>query len=201
MNFPVKTETPWSFHVWRCRCSPSLQIRTSIPSAFPWNLRGSSTGHLNHEQMGVSINGGTPIAGWSRTTKIICEWMLWGGTSFQETRNELCSKACWLIVLSVDSNYTILLRDSHGPIWEVFTSYGMQLIPYGVWAGDFCNRIDDFYGYMGWVCLTGGYEGHTTLILGNENTSADCLVVLRYLGFVEIANYSVIPMNQLDISW
>lgn len=49
------------------------------------------------------------------------------------------------------------IGDYHDPIWEVLTSHGIQLITYCWWAGDLSNRTGDFYGYLVWVCLTGGF--------------------------------------------
>ena len=34
----------------------------------------------NRKEMGVSINGGTPIAGWIISWKIALNWMMTGGT-------------------------------------------------------------------------------------------------------------------------
>ena len=36
-------------------------------------------------QMGVSMNGGTPIAGWLAKGIILLKWMIWGVPLFQET--------------------------------------------------------------------------------------------------------------------
>ena len=40
--------------------------------------------------MGVSINGGTSIAGWFISWKILLEWMIWGYPCFRKPPYILC---------------------------------------------------------------------------------------------------------------
>ena len=54
--------------VWRCSLSVP-GARTSSPTDLPLSRKSTD--------LGVSENGGTPIAGWFMSWKILLKWMIW----------------------------------------------------------------------------------------------------------------------------
>jgi len=63
---------------WGRGCLPWCPARHPYPTA--WQYLPGTPGWKSHINMAVSINGGTPIAGWFAVENPIYKWMITGGT-------------------------------------------------------------------------------------------------------------------------